>query len=351
MLLEDIEVIVGTYEEFILGYKLTEEDEKLVFFQSFANHSHRASVRCIATSGRYLASGGVDETIQLYDMVLRKECGILAQHSGTVNCVTFSPTGSHLLSGSEDNSIAVVRTGSWQLEKLWGSAHKGAGVTWLSCHPTGKMALSVGTDAILRTWNLVKGRPAYGKNLGSSRKGLGRSVTCVLWSPDGDTYVIAIGNKADVYNVTTAGIMYTVECNKKISSLCFVKNRALSELCKVDTGCRITCMTIQEPIIVKPKKAKKRKGDEVMVEPKEEKEGDGGVQPTDIFNISTATDTCDEIIENGGNVEHKRRKKGKKEALKEISDKKCLTKNGKIKKKKSKSIVGTGVQTWLVEDI
>jgi len=39
-------------------------------------------------------------------------------------------------------------------------------VTSLSVHPSGKLALSVGYDAALRTWNLVKGRQAYTTNLG-----------------------------------------------------------------------------------------------------------------------------------------------------------------------------------------
>lgn len=38
-------------------------------------------------------------------------------------------------------------------------------VTCLAVHPSGKMALSVGKDHTLRTWNLVKGRPAYTTNL------------------------------------------------------------------------------------------------------------------------------------------------------------------------------------------
>lgn len=37
-------------------------------------------------------------------------------------------------------------------------------VSFLACHPSGKLALSVGKDRTLRTWNLVKGRPAYTTN-------------------------------------------------------------------------------------------------------------------------------------------------------------------------------------------
>jgi len=37
-------------------------------------------------------------------------------------------------------------------------------VSFLAVHPSGKLALSVGKDKTLRTWNLVKGRPAYTTN-------------------------------------------------------------------------------------------------------------------------------------------------------------------------------------------
>lgn len=50
--------------------------------QSFANHSHQASVRSVAAGGKYLASGGADESIILYDMVARKEAGLLMHHRG-----------------------------------------------------------------------------------------------------------------------------------------------------------------------------------------------------------------------------------------------------------------------------
>jgi protein MAK11 len=48
-------------------------------------------------------------------------------YAGTVNCLSFSPNGSHLLSGADDGSIAVVRTGSWRVEKVFAKAHKGEG--------------------------------------------------------------------------------------------------------------------------------------------------------------------------------------------------------------------------------
>ncbi|XP_063227771.1 p21-activated protein kinase-interacting protein 1-like [Bacillus rossius redtenbacheri] len=220
----NLEVIVGTYEQFVLGYQVSSADDGCRLDQVFAIHSHNASVRSLATAGKYAASGGADEVIQLYDMTRKKCAGALTQHDGTVTALAFTPTGSHLLSGSEDGSVAVCRAGSWQLEKFWRQAHKGSAAVSLSCHPTGKLALSLGTDGILRTWNMVKGRLAYAKNLGSANR---RLVTCVVWSLKGNWYVVVVGSKANVYSIATAEITYSIDYGKKISSVCFVKNNVL----------------------------------------------------------------------------------------------------------------------------
>ncbi|XP_026681116.1 p21-activated protein kinase-interacting protein 1-like [Diaphorina citri] len=162
------EILIGTYEEFVLGYQLIkseDEENKYTLTQTFVTHSHTASVRSVAATSKLAASSGADETVVLYDMVKRKQSGALMQHEGTITCLKFTPEGSHLISCSDDGSIAIFRVGSWQLEKLFKKAHKGTAVNHISIHPSGKLALSVGKDKTLRTWNLVKGRSAYITNL------------------------------------------------------------------------------------------------------------------------------------------------------------------------------------------
>lgn len=39
------------------------------------------------------------------------------------------------------------------------------GVNAIDIHPSSKLALTLGQNKTLRTWNLVKGRPAYTSNL------------------------------------------------------------------------------------------------------------------------------------------------------------------------------------------
>ncbi|XP_063181955.1 p21-activated protein kinase-interacting protein 1 isoform X2 [Chroicocephalus ridibundus] len=146
------------------------------------------------------------------------EHGALLQHNGTITCLEFYGT-SHLLSGAEDGLICIWNTKRWECLKSI-KAHKGH-VTSLSIHPSGKLALSVGTDKTLRTWNLVEGRSAFIKNLK-------QNAHIVKWSPDGEKYVTVITNKVDIYKLDTASIIGTITTEKRISSLRFITNSILA---------------------------------------------------------------------------------------------------------------------------
>lgn len=54
---EGIEVIVGTYEELTLGYRLGKDSkENNKFTSSFTDHSHTASVKTVAISPNGIAA-------------------------------------------------------------------------------------------------------------------------------------------------------------------------------------------------------------------------------------------------------------------------------------------------------
>lgn len=52
--------------------------------QSFATHSHLASIRSVASNKHYLASSAADDTVCLYDMRTRTENGKLVHHNGMI---------------------------------------------------------------------------------------------------------------------------------------------------------------------------------------------------------------------------------------------------------------------------
>ncbi|XP_054728335.1 p21-activated protein kinase-interacting protein 1-like [Anastrepha obliqua] len=214
-----MEVIVGTYEEFLLGYKLTPNDETS-FVQSFADKSHAGPLKCVAVHQHFVATGATDDRIFLYDMRSRKQTNIILSHEGTVNTLAFTPDSSHLLSGGDDGRMVATRLNTWATEGNW-KAHKGSGVYQISCHPSGKLALSLGADRVLCTWNLVKGRVAYRTNL-KSRSTLGAQPDCLTWSPTGNYFTLCGPRTAEIWSIKTADVLLSQKTQEKPISVCWV---------------------------------------------------------------------------------------------------------------------------------
>ncbi|CAL4105115.1 unnamed protein product [Meganyctiphanes norvegica] len=210
-----MEVIVGTNEEFILGYQINEtEDGTLKFKQSFTNHSHQGSLRKIAVSGKFLLSGGTDEVIRVFNLNRRNEVGLIMEHQGTISNITFFET-SHLFSTAEDGNICIFKRGTWLCEKTL-KAHNG-GITGLSVHPSGKLAISVGRDKTMKTWNLIKGRRAYITNIG-------KIADSVHWTPSGTQFLVVTEGVLDLYEVDTGKIVHTVDFKQRVNSVKFINN-------------------------------------------------------------------------------------------------------------------------------
>uniref|UniRef100_A0A8D0HNP8 PAK1 interacting protein 1 n=1 Tax=Sphenodon punctatus TaxID=8508 RepID=A0A8D0HNP8_SPHPU len=212
-----MELVGGCYEQILFGFAVR-LGENWTLVPDFTHHAHTASLSAVAVNHRYAVTGSRDETIQIYDMKKKIEHGALLQHDGTVTCLEFYGNA-HLLSGAEDGLICIWNTKIWECLKSI-KAHKGH-VTSLSIHPSGKLALSVGTDKTLRTWNLVEGRSAFIKNLK-------QNAHIVKWSPSGEKYVVVITNKVDVYRLETASVCGTIITEKRISSIKFITDSLLA---------------------------------------------------------------------------------------------------------------------------
>ncbi|XP_030625043.1 p21-activated protein kinase-interacting protein 1-like [Chanos chanos] len=213
-----VELITGSYEQIAFGYRVCPGEKEWTLTPVFTHHAHTASLSSVASSERFIATGSKDETIQLYDMKKRTEHGSLLHHDGSISCLQFYGT-SHLLSGGEDGLLCVWSTKKWECLKSI-KAHKGS-LTALSVHPSGKLALSVGTDKTLRTWNLIDGRSAFIKNIK-------QNAHIVLWSPEGSKYVVVINEKVDVYSLDTASVISTIRNPKRISTIKFLKENLLA---------------------------------------------------------------------------------------------------------------------------
>ncbi|CAN9502987.1 unnamed protein product [Ophioblennius macclurei] len=213
-----LELLAGSYEQITFGYRVETGEKEWTAKPNFTHHAHTASISAVAASERFVVTGSKDETIQVYDMKKKIEHGVLLHHDGTISCLEFY-SNSHLLSGGEDGLLCVWSAKKWECLKSI-RAHQGH-VTSLSVHPSGKLALSVGTDKTLRTWNLITGRSAFIKNIK-------QNAHIVRWSPDGDKYVVVINDTVNVYDLETASVSGTITNPKRISSVKFLNNSILA---------------------------------------------------------------------------------------------------------------------------
>ncbi|XP_037537799.1 p21-activated protein kinase-interacting protein 1-like [Nematolebias whitei] len=214
---EVVGLIAGCYEQITFGYRVKPGENEWTVKADFTHHAHTATVSVVAASERFVVTGSKDETIQVYNMKKRTEHGALLQHEGSVTCLEFHK--SHLLSGGEDGLLCVWSTKKWECVKSI-RAHKGH-ITSLAVHPSGKLALTVGTDKTLRTWNLTNGRSAFIKNIK-------QNAHIVKWSPDGDNFVVAVNDNINIYKLESASVIGTVTNPKRISSLKFLNNSILA---------------------------------------------------------------------------------------------------------------------------
>ncbi|XP_061550865.1 p21-activated protein kinase-interacting protein 1-like [Phycodurus eques] len=213
-----VELIAGCYEQVVFGYRVRTDQEEWRAKADFTHHAHTASVSAVAASDRFVVTGSKDETMLLYDMNKKVEHGALLHHDGSITCLEFYGA-THLLSGGEDGLLCVWSTKKWECLKSI-KAHKGH-VTSLSVHPSGKLALTVGTDKTLRTWNLINGRSAFIRNIK-------QNAHIVRWSPDGEKYVVVIHDQLDLYDLQTASLTSTLKNPKRISAINFVNNSILA---------------------------------------------------------------------------------------------------------------------------
>ncbi|PSB56203.1 NB-ARC domain-containing protein [Chamaesiphon polymorphus] len=110
----------------------------------------------LSPDGTLLATGDVDNTIQIWRLADRQPLLALQGHTGWIWSVRFSPDGRTLASGSNDACVRLwdVQTGQC-LQVLQGHTD------WIwsvSFSPDGRMLASGSNDASLRLWDLQTGQ-------------------------------------------------------------------------------------------------------------------------------------------------------------------------------------------------
>jgi len=159
-------------------------------------HTNAINSVAFAPDGRTLASGSVDNTIKLWDVVTGTELRSLRGHTDDINSVAFTPDGRMLASCSSDGTIKLwhvttgteLRTLHWYTNPITSVGTGLRPIPWLTnvitsvaFAPDGRTLASGSYDKIIKLWNVVTGtelRTLSGHTL---------EVTSVAFAPDGRT--------------------------------------------------------------------------------------------------------------------------------------------------------------------
>ena len=253
-----IQIITGSYERVLHGITATistttnaktPAPATVDFADAFLFNAHDSSIRCLALSpmpdagsddrSLYLATGGSDEKVNVFSLSAspmpanssippmptlgdtkvqenprNRELGALLSHSSNITALHF-PSRSKLLSGSEDNTIAISRLRDLTTvstikaprpaavgQPSGDTAPVGAtpaGINDFAIHPSMKLMLSVGRgERCMRLWNLVTGKKAgvlsfeksvlQGVKEGRYSSGEGRRIR---WNATGTEFAVA----------------------------------------------------------------------------------------------------------------------------------------------------------------
>ena len=164
---DSLNIVAGTYERLLYGFNFFFNKDKNTYDLKpmFMFPAHITCIKSLALSpppdesiqrgGKWLVTGGTDESIKVWDMRRKVEVGSLTGTEGTPLTLSFI-NSSHLVIGTTHSMIYIFKAGDWSLLKSF-KAHKGS-VDGAAVHPHGGFAMSVGDDRMGQLWKLGKNR-------------------------------------------------------------------------------------------------------------------------------------------------------------------------------------------------
>ncbi len=118
-------------------------------------HVKHVNAAVFSTDGKWIATGGDDETLRIWDYETGRELARLYDLGEAVLEVAIAPDGSYVAGGSDKGAIKVWSTRDWSVRATI-EAHPGNRIRGLVFDEDNRL-ISGGEDAWLRVWNVETG--------------------------------------------------------------------------------------------------------------------------------------------------------------------------------------------------
>ncbi|KAF8293625.1 WD40 repeat-like protein [Clavulina sp. PMI_390] len=112
---------------------------------------------CFTQNGKYLAAGGDDGGISIWDLETYHAILCLAGHTGAINTLESSPDSRLIVSGSSDATVRVWETDTWEYSilEIIGSRKSNYDVTSVIVSTDGQWLAAGSFDGVIRIWDLA----------------------------------------------------------------------------------------------------------------------------------------------------------------------------------------------------
>jgi WD40 repeat protein/tRNA A-37 threonylcarbamoyl transferase component Bud32 len=163
---------------------------------TLTGHSRWVTAVAISADGNTIASGGLDDSIKVWDRSTGKLLRTLTGHHKPINCLSISPDGQTLVSGSDDHTVRLWHLASGNLlRSLTGHTRD---VNSVVISTDGQLLASGSEDRTVRLWNLATGEMLR------AFSGLAGMVRSVALSPNGQFLVSGgLDNQIKLWSLKT----------------------------------------------------------------------------------------------------------------------------------------------------
>lgn len=171
---------------------------------TYRGHTSRATTVAWSPNGKYIASGSLDRTVQVWAANPSDHVHpfIYRGHTAGVQAVDWSPASQRVVSGAIDKTVQVWDAFTGEHVALYqGHTDIVKTVAW---SPDGQSIASGSADGTVRLWDVSTGRQKY------VYRGHRASVNSLVWSPDSQRIASGASDKTvQIVDATTGNHIYT----------------------------------------------------------------------------------------------------------------------------------------------